>query len=62
MSPKKKAKSKIEVGTRLCMNCFYVTNPRSLSLKGVPTLATCPFSEFAVLYQRDCENGHFKAK
>lgn len=61
MSPRKKAKS-VQVGQQLCMQCVYAKDPRSPSLQGIPTLATCPYSEYAVLYQRDCENGHYKPK
>lgn len=43
-----------------CRQCAYVSNPRSPSVKGEPTLATCPFEEFAILYQRNCVNGHYK--
>lgn len=61
MSPRKKVKQ-AQIGQQLCMSCVYVKRPRNLSLQGVPTLASCPFSEYAVLYQRDCENGHYKPK
>lgn len=61
MSPRKKAKHVPKV-LNFCKQCAYVTNPRNLSVTGVPTLATCPFEEYAILYQRECVNGRYKPK
>lgn len=47
---------------RFCYRCAHVSNPRNPSLSGKPTLGTCPFEKYAVLYQRVCVNDHFKPK
>nr|DAV81722.1 MAG TPA: RNA polymerase I [Caudoviricetes sp.] len=61
MSPKKKVKS-IPKGPQFCKLCAHVINPRNLSVTGEPTLGTCPYEEFAILYQRECANEHYKPK
>lgn len=64
MSPKKKIKS-IPKGPQFCKLCAHVINPRNLSVTGEPTLGTCPYEdyeEFAILYQRECANEHYKPK
>lgn len=55
-------KTKYSADEQPCKLCAYVYNPRSPSVKGEPTLASCPFEEFAILYQRNCVNGHYKPK
>lgn len=61
MSPRRKIKADKEE-PKPCRLCVHAINPRNLSVTGIPTLATCPFEEFAILYQRECVNGHYKQK
>nr|DAL25208.1 MAG TPA_asm: hypothetical protein [Caudoviricetes sp.] len=60
MSKRKKCNNSNE--PRLCSQCIHASNPRNLSLTGVPTLATCRFEKNTILYQRECVNDHFKPK
>lgn len=52
----RKSKPIIDHRERLCRFCAHSHSPYSPSLKGEPTLARCPFREFAVLLNHDtCE-------
>jgi len=55
-------KKKHDVFLGLCKDCAHAYDPHSLSLKGEPTLARCPFEQYSVLWQRGCINGQFKTK
>lgn len=64
MSPKKREYSR-DVQSKhplLCKDCAYCTEPHSLSLTGIPTLARCKYEKWSVLYQRPCKNGNFKVR
>lgn len=46
----------------VCSECTYAHDPFSPGLDGKPTLARCPFFQYAVLWRRPCIIGHFKSK
>lgn len=60
--PKKKTVAIQKKTDKFCYRCAYVSNPRNKSVTVQPTLATCPYEKYAILYQRQCVNDHYKPK
>lgn len=60
--PKKKIVATQKTAEHFCYRCAHVSNPRNKSVTGQPTLATCPYEKYAILYQRQCVNDHYKPK
>lgn len=56
ISPPSKPKEK-----EFCHDCIYCTNPRNLSVDGVPTLGICKFKRWAVLWRsEECDIGKYE--
>lgn len=54
-------KKKEEEKLHFCRECAHATDFHSMSLKGQPILAKCPYQEWSILLNWDCCK-HFKMK
>lgn len=58
-----KKKVQVKKEKRFCHDCIYCFNPRDKSVTGIPTLATCKFKRWAVLWQsEECDIDKYHKK